>query len=128
MQVFGYCDRAPFVMASNIPTKYFVRLVKKLRRDGGELSVVNAPLVSVLYNKYMGGVDLADTFRTQLSLTNAFQGETRAYLRVWEGLMEQVIVNTYIIWVNLEARRLLRHGPTRRQATGASSRSVQEQV
>lgn len=64
MHVVGHCDRLPFLMASNIPPKYFVKQTKKLRGDKAGLSVVYAPLTSVLYNRYMGGVDLADKLRS----------------------------------------------------------------
>lgn len=63
MYTFSFCDRVPFIMASNIPPSYFAPQTKKLRGDGAGLSQVSAPLVSVLYNKYMGGVDTADKLR-----------------------------------------------------------------
>lgn len=87
---------------------HFVPQTKKLRGDAAGLSQVSAPLVSVLYNKYMGGVDTADKLRAQFNLSNAFSGDTKAYQRVWVCVMEAALVNSYKLWLELEARRISR--------------------
>lgn len=101
--------------------------VNRTKKDGSK-TVVSCPPVVRDYNKYMGGVDLADRLR---ALYNVNRKSKKWWQRLFWGLLDITFVNSYVIYCQLhekvtvlEFRRMVATGLITMQNPKQKRRSI----
>lgn len=92
-------DTKDVILLSNCHDEKIVEINRK-GKDGRQ-KIVSCPEAVAFYNKYMGGVDLADQFS---SLYDYNRKSTKWWRRVFFKLLMQAVVNAWIIFKELKHR------------------------
>ena len=101
---------------NNITDPWEVTTVVRKQKDGSN-KTYPCPMAVDLYNKYMGGVDLADAMRRVYSCSRKSKGKW--YMRLFWFLVDTSVVNAYI----LECE-----SPNRPAATSRSTKGYRTQL
>ena len=91
---FCWRDKKPVYFVNNVTSPWDVTTVVRKQKDGSN-KTYPYPLAVDLYNKYMGGVDLADAMRKVYSCSRKSKGEW--YMRLFWFLVDTSVVNAYIL-------------------------------
>lgn len=93
-----WMDSGPAKLMSNRWGAEMGTLERRVKGHANRQPII-APLAFVLYNKYMGAVDIADALRsymTTAAVTNKW------YIAIWYWIMDVAAVNAWIIYYRLK--------------------------
>ena len=91
---FCWRDRKHVYFVNNVTMPWEVTTVNRKQKDGTSVAYP-CPLAVDLYNKYMGGVDMADAMRRLYSTSR--KSKHKWYMRLFWFLLDTCIVNAYIL-------------------------------
>lgn len=94
--VFKWRDNKTVHFASNYHGNEVISVLRTMK-DGSKLTTKCPPVVKD-YNNFMGGVDLADRYR---SLYNVDRKSNKWWLRIFWGLLDITFVNAYVIYCEM---------------------------
>jgi len=92
IDVFKWRDNKSVHFASNYHGNEVTSVLRTMK-DGSKLTTKCPPVVKD-YNNFMGGVELADRYR---SLYNVDRKSNKWWLRIFSGLLDITFVNAYVI-------------------------------
>ena len=95
-QVHCFCwrDRKHVLFVNNITYPWEVTTVVRKQKDG-TTKRFPCPRAVELYNKYMGGVDMADAMRRLYSSSR--KSKNKWYMRLFWFLLDTCVVNAYVL-------------------------------
>ena len=91
---FCWIDKKPVYFVNNITHPREVTTVSRKQKDGTR-KTLDCPQAVSLYNKYMGGVDMADAMRRLYSCSR--KSKNKWYMRLFWFLVDTCVVNAYIL-------------------------------
>jgi len=91
---FCWIDKKPVYFVNNITHPREVTTVSRKQKDGSR-KTLDCPQAVSLYNKYMGGVDMADAMRRLYSCSR--KSKNKWYMRLFWFLVDTCVVNAYIL-------------------------------
>ena len=89
----SWVDKKQVTLINTLFPENFFTTVKRKGKDGS-VTPVSCPAAVKYYNKYMGGVDLADNLRRTYSFSLK---SMRWYMRIFWYLLESAAVNAHIV-------------------------------
>lgn len=92
--IFKWRDNKAVLFGSNYHGNHEITSVQRTMKDGSKLTTKCPPVVKD-YNDFMGGVDLADRYR---SLYNIDRKSSKWWMRIFWGLLDITFVNAYVIY------------------------------
>ena len=91
---FCWQDKKPVFFINTVINPRTVTSVRRKQKDGSTINY-SCPEAVSLYNKYMGGVDLADAKRRVYTCT--CKSKHKWYMRLFWFLLDTCVVNAYIL-------------------------------
>ena len=91
---FCWWDRKHVYFVNTVGHPREVTTVVRTQRDGSNVTYP-CPVAVDLYNKYMGGVDLADAMRKTYSCTR--KSKNKWYMRLFWFIVDTCVVNAYVL-------------------------------
>lgn len=91
---FCWIDKKPVYFVNNVTDPREVSTVSRKQKDGTR-KTLDCPEAVKLYNKYMGGVDMADAMRRLYTCSR--KSKNKWYMRLFWFLVDTCIANAYIL-------------------------------
>ena len=91
---FCWQDKKPVFFVNTVTNPRTVTSVRRKQKDGSTINY-SCPEAVSLYNKYMGGVDMADAMRRVYTCTR--KSKHKWYMRLFWFLLDTCVVNAYIL-------------------------------
>ena len=90
---FCWKDKKPVFFVSTVSNTRAVTSVRRKQKDGSSISY-SCPEAVSLYNKHMGGVDMADAMRRVY--TSSCKSKHKWYMRLFWFLLDTCVVNPFV--------------------------------
>ena len=99
-----YDNKSMMLLGSHLEEITSISTVQRRLKDFSSKIPVNCPNGIELYNRKMGGVDLIDQLKSAYQLD--WRSKFRFYLRLLFDLFDVALVNSFIVYRNLENKDL----------------------
>ena len=98
-----WMDKRPVAVISTIHDSSTIAIERRSRHSQGGKEVVRKPAMINEYNKYMGGVDVADQLVTYYGFQHCSK---KWWKRVFFHLLDVTMINAYVIYKSSRSRKI----------------------
>ena len=108
MTAIKWMDKRPVIVLTTIHNDDVASVERRCRKAPGGREEVEKPVAIIQYNKYMGGVDMADQLLSYYSFAHR---TVKWWRRAFFYLIDMAVVNSYVLYTmkNKNRRQRLTH-------------------